>query len=183
MVSRRRSSTPKELRSGICRLPVRMIHGQLTLSLTRVVFFHDICTVFALHGLHSRYIVDGVFWATPWPKMNTQLHPSHAGVNRHFSLKNTAKELKNPKFGSYESSRTFSIEYISTEMWREAERTAGQACGIVGPSFVRFTPKNAMPHRNEKTLGITSETKGFCKRGRRGSNPQPPDRQSGALTN
>ncbi len=37
--------------------------------------------------------------------------------------------------------------------------------------------------KNEKTLEITRENQGFCKRGRRGSNPQPPDRQSGALTN
>ena len=36
---------------------------------------------------------------------------------------------------------------------------------------------------NEKTLGFTWKNQGFRKRGRRGSNPQPPDRQSGALTN
>jgi hypothetical protein len=36
---------------------------------------------------------------------------------------------------------------------------------------------------NEKTLEFTNENQGFYKRGRRGSNPQPPDRQSGALTN
>ena len=34
-----------------------------------------------------------------------------------------------------------------------------------------------------KNPGIHKENQGFYKRGRRGSNPQPPDRQSGALTN
>jgi len=37
--------------------------------------------------------------------------------------------------------------------------------------------------KNEKTLEITRKTRVFKQRGRRGSNPQPPDRQSGALTN
>lgn len=54
---------------------------------------------------------------------------------------------------------------------------------MIDDELVR-APANAKPYKsNEKALPTVSAGKAVKKRGRRGSNPQPPDRQSGTLTN
>ena len=57
--------------------------------------------------------------------------------------------------------------------------------GQAGFRFAGAFGGHADPHRDEspKCTKAGQEGQPLCKRGRRESNPQPPDRQSGALTN
>jgi hypothetical protein len=54
---------------------------------------------------------------------------------------------------------------------------------IGGVSAAANVPDRVMKEKKQYIDGVNVESADLCQRGRRDSNPQPPDRQSGTLTN